>query len=230
VKLPIRAISDALAQLNVQRGEGDQLRLAVDGVHGLASEDTRLQELGCDFFISGCHKWLFGPRGTGILWAKAAAWKDAQPAIPHFGYHAFEVWEGNLPSYDFPMSQLMTPGGFHTFEYRWALSDAFRFHQSLDKAKVAARIHALNRQFKEGARSIRGVRLRTPMSEGLSSGINCFEVEGLTAEQVVERLGKRRLVASVTPYKTRYVRASFGILNSSEDVDTTLREVRALLG
>jgi hypothetical protein len=26
--------------------------------------------LGCDAFAAGTHKWLFGPRGTGFVWAK----------------------------------------------------------------------------------------------------------------------------------------------------------------
>ena len=36
----------------------------------------------------------------------------------------------------------MTPGGFHSFEHRWALADAFRFHAGIGKARIAKRIHA----------------------------------------------------------------------------------------
>ena len=48
----------------------DQYLLCVDGVHGFAAVDVDLPDLGCDFLAAGTHKWLFGPRGTGILWGR----------------------------------------------------------------------------------------------------------------------------------------------------------------
>ena len=33
-------------------------------------------------FVAGCHKWLWGPRGTGLVWAKPAAWERMSPVIP----------------------------------------------------------------------------------------------------------------------------------------------------
>src|SRR5229473_761559 len=73
VKLPIRAIADALKPINAGRDEQDRVLLCVDGVHGLGVDGTELPELGCDFFIAGCHKWMFGPRGTGLVWGKPSA-------------------------------------------------------------------------------------------------------------------------------------------------------------
>ena len=45
---------------------------------------------------------------------------------------------------------------------------------------------------------------------------------------MVKRLHARRILASVTPYATEYVRFSPGILNTPEEIDTVLREIRAL--
>ena len=59
VKLPIRRIADALRPLNRGRSEADRILLCVDGVHGFGIENVRLSALGCDFFASGCQKWLF---------------------------------------------------------------------------------------------------------------------------------------------------------------------------
>ena len=30
----------------------------------------------------------------------------------------------------------MTPGGYHSFEHRWALGEAFRFHLAIGKQRV----------------------------------------------------------------------------------------------
>jgi selenocysteine lyase/cysteine desulfurase len=75
---------------------------------------------------------------------------------------------------------------------------------------------------------MRRVRLRTPQSPGLSAGLVCFEVEGRDPAEVVSRLAAKRIVASVTPYATRYVRLGPGIVNTPEHVDAAVRAVRAL--
>lgn len=228
VKLPIRAMADALATINAHRAEADQLLLCVDGVHGLGVENVHMEDLGCDFFIAGCHKWIFGPRGTGLVWGHPRAWSVATATIPSFDQELTQMWRQRIPAKGIPMGRMMTPGGFHSFEHRWALSEAFQFHQQIGKARIAARIHALNHQLKEGLAEMAHVTLHTPRADDLSAGIVCFEVNGLSAEQVVTRLHTRGIVASVTPYATRYARLAPSLLTSPEEVNTTLREVENL--
>lgn len=228
LKLPIREMAEALARINAHRADADRALLCVDGVHGLGVEDIALPELDCDFFIAGCHKWLFGPRGTGLVWGHPRAWPIANPIIPTFHLDAYDIWMKDIPPKDLPKAALMTPGGFHSFEHRWALAEAFQFHEAIGKARVADRIHTLNDQLKEGLAALRHVTLRTPRSRDLAAGIVCFEVEGWTPERVVERLRHRRIIGSVTPYATKYVRLAPSLLTSPEEIDRTIAEIRAL--
>ena len=215
VKLPIRRIADALARLNRGRSEAERILLCVDGVHGFGIENVRLPALGCDFFAAGCHKWLFGPRGTGIVWGRPGAWQHVTHTIPSF------IDTGT------PGSE-MTPGGFHSFEHRWALAEAFRFHERIGRARIAARTHALNRQFKDGIATMRHVRPQTPRSASLSAGLVCFEVRGIPPQRVVDHLLERGIVATVTPYTPSYARVSPSILNTPAQIERTLRALRAL--
>ena len=59
LKLPLRAITDAVRRINAGRDEAGRVLVCVDGVHGFGIEDVVLSDLGCDFFMAGCHKWLF---------------------------------------------------------------------------------------------------------------------------------------------------------------------------
>lgn len=61
LKLPIRAIANAITEANKGRAESDRVLLVVDGVHGLGVEDENAADMGADFFIAGTHKWMFGP-------------------------------------------------------------------------------------------------------------------------------------------------------------------------
>ena len=62
VKIPVSKISWMIAKQNESRGK--KIIFCVDGVHGFGIENISMNELGCDFFAPGTHKWLFGPRGT----------------------------------------------------------------------------------------------------------------------------------------------------------------------
>jgi selenocysteine lyase/cysteine desulfurase len=228
VKLPIRDMADELARLNAQRDEMKRVILCVDGVHALGVEDFNLSDVGCDFFIAGTHKWMFGPRGTGLVWGHPRAWPIAHPIIPTFNTEAYEIWTGDLPGHEVPRSAVMTPGGFHSFEHRWALDAAFAFHQAIGKARVRDRIHALNSQLKEALSGMPHVTLHTPRTTNLSAGIVCFEVRGLAPEGVVQQLRRRGIVSSVTPYATHYARLAPGLLNNPEEVDRVIKAVHEL--
>ena len=183
-------------------------------MHGLGVENETVEHLGVDFFVAGCHKWLFGPRGTGLVWGRQAAWPVVRPTIPAFS--------GGSPARAF------TPGGFHSFEHRWALAEAFRFHGRIGKARVAARIHELNRRLKQGLAAMSHVTLLTPRSDALSAGIVVFSVDRLSPAAVIAALARRRIVATVTPYTPSYARLAPGLLNTPGEVDRVLAAVRAL--
>jgi isopenicillin-N epimerase len=215
VKLPIRRIADRLSALNSGRNERDRVLLCVDGVHGFGVENVTMASLGCDFFVAGCHKWLCGPRGTGLVWGRPDAWPLASPTIPSFT-NAGTPGSAN------------TPGGYHSFEHRWALAQGFAFQRWIGKGRVEARTHALNTRFKNGLAAMSHVRLYTPRAERLSAGIVCFDVRGLTPPEVVARLRARRIIATVTPYVPSYARVSPSILNTPGDVDRALAAIRSL--
>lgn len=229
MKLPVKEISFALNQINKNRNEEERILLCVDGVHGLGVENITLPELGCDFFIAGTHKWINAPRGTGLVWAKPDAWKYAHATIPTFNMEAYQIWMNARPPGELPPGAVMTPGGFHSFEHRWAVDKGFEFHKSIGKEKIQKRIHSLNTYLKEELLKINKVRLITPMSEKLSSGITCFEIEGMDPIAVVDSLWEKKIAASATPYKTRYVRLAPSLVTLEEDVDKALNAVRSIV-
>jgi isopenicillin-N epimerase len=215
LKIPVRRIADELARINALRTPTDRVLLCLDGVHGFGVEHVTMADLGCDFYMAGAHKWLFGPRGTGVLWGNPETQAAVTPTIPTFTRDG--TWGGR-----------MTPGGFKPFEHQWALAEAFRFHEEIGKDRVQERIRALARQCKEGLSRMDHVRLYTPLDERLSAGIVCFDVEGMRPAQVVSRLRDRRIIASTTPYTPSHARLTPGLLNTPEEIDYTLEAIHAL--
>jgi selenocysteine lyase/cysteine desulfurase len=219
----IQQISVLLSEINASRSEKHQILLAVDGLHGFGVEDFKVEELGRDFFIAGCHKWLFGPRGTGLIWGSEKGWEKIIPIATSFKAEAFWAWyKKTNPDEHCPKAWLCMPGGFQAYEHRWALSKAFDFHLFIGKKAISDRIYSLSSYCKERIDSIPHVRLCTPLENNLSSGMVCFDVEGQEPSLVVEKLLEKRIVSGQTPYRRSCCRFTPGIINKWSDLEIAL--------
>ena len=228
VKLPIRDLAAVVSEANRKRGESERILLVLDGVHGFGNQDESPAELGCDFFVAGTHKWIFAPRGTGIIWARAEAWTRLRPTIPTFSADApYEGWMDNKDPGP-TQASFISPGGFKAYEHQWAMPEAFAFHRSIGRKRVAERIAALSTQCKEGLARMSRIKLHTPRARELSAGINCFEVAGMDPATAVQKLLEQKVIASASPYKTSYVRLAPSLVNDEQQVDQALRAVAAL--
>src|SRR5438067_11360236 len=59
---PVKAVCD------MARAKG--IETIVDGAHSFAQFDFKQKDLGCDYFGTSLHKWLYAPKGTGLLYVK----------------------------------------------------------------------------------------------------------------------------------------------------------------
>lgn len=221
IRLPVREIAAAL-----RARAGAPVLLVVDGVHGLGAADETIATMGCDYFCAGTHKWMFGPRGTGLVWADAGNWARLRPTIPNFSeLESFEAWTQERAPSGPSNANRMSPGGFHAFEHQWATAAAFRMHRQMGRERVAARIRSLNDQLKAGLAQNRKVKLHTPSSGDLSAGLVAFEVEGVPPADVVRRLLEKRIIASTSPYAVTYARLAPSLVNTPEEVERAVRAV-----
>lgn len=226
IRLPIREISAAL-----RARSGAPVLLVVDGVHGLGCTDETVATMGADYFCAGTHKWMFAPRGTGLVWANADNWARLRPLVPSFSdLDAYTAWEQQKPVASPTNANRMSPGGFIAYDHQWATAAAFRMHRQMGKTRVAARIRELNDQCKVGLAENRRVKIHTPKSGDLSAGLVCFEVEGLKPTDVVKRLLARKIIASTSPYAITYARLAPSLMNTPEQVEQAVRAVREISG
>jgi isopenicillin-N epimerase len=227
VKLPVRALSRVVADVNRTRDEHDRVLLVLDGVHGFGNQEEAIADLGCDFVAAGTHKWIFAPRGTGIIWAPDKNWGLLRPTIPTFyGSEPFAAWEDDRPPKSPTQASWISPGGFKAYEHQWAMADAFEFHRRIGRKRIADRVASLNTLCKDGLARIPKVKLLTPRDSALSAGIICFEVEGQTPDETVHKLLERKVIASTSPYKVSHARLAPSLVNDEREVEAALRAVR----
>ncbi|MSO89019.1 MAG: aminotransferase class V-fold PLP-dependent enzyme [Rhodospirillaceae bacterium] len=78
--LPIKRI----AKLCAARG----VRLLVDGAHAPGMLTLDLPEIGAEWYVGNCHKWLCAPKGCGFLWARREAQASLKPLVISHGYRS----------------------------------------------------------------------------------------------------------------------------------------------
>jgi selenocysteine lyase/cysteine desulfurase len=162
-----------------------------------------------------------------VIWGSERGWQHCNAVIPSFS-QSYDVWLGGSTQDQVPIGEHMSPGGFHSFEHRWALPEAFKLHLQLGKADVQARIHQLNSQTKQGLANLAGVKLYTPMSPELSSGLVCFDYKQMSPEDVVKAMHKKGVIMSATPYRQSYARFAPSLVNNEQEIEQALATLNSV--
>ncbi|HEK0906511.1 TPA: aminotransferase class V-fold PLP-dependent enzyme [Pseudomonas putida] len=210
VKLPVGEIGELVRRHNRDRSEAERILYVVDGVHGFGVENQRFADFNCDYFIAGTHKWMFGPRGTGIICAASTGMDHLTPSVATF-------------SRDEDFATIMTPGGYHAFEHRWSLGEAFKLHLQLGKADVQTRIHQLNALLKERLLEDRRIELVTPRSAQFSAGFTFFRVPGKDPDAFAAKLIAGKVMCDAVERDVGpVIRLAPGLLNDEQQIDRVM--------
>ncbi|HWN44644.1 MAG TPA: aminotransferase class V-fold PLP-dependent enzyme [Thermoanaerobaculia bacterium] len=210
LKIPVRNIAKVVKAENACRHDpSERLLFSIDGVHGFGVEDSTFDALGCDLFIAGCHKWVFGPRGTAIICGRPEAWEQVVPIVATFSART----KGP--------GRLHTPGGVHAYEHTLSLATSFHFLSALGKPSVYKRVRQLVERLRAGLTQ-RGMLIETPAAAQLSSGIVCFRHPEEEPTVTVRRLTDNKIHITESPEDpsgARHARVSVAIFNNEEDID-----------
>ncbi|MFD2644988.1 aminotransferase class V-fold PLP-dependent enzyme [Pseudomonas japonica] len=210
VKLPVGEIGEIVRRHNRDRDEARRIIYVVDGVHGFGVDDMNFADFNCDYFISGTHKWMFGPRGTGIICAASEKLGPLTPTIATF-------------SQEEDFATIMTPGGYHAFEHRWAAGKAFELHLQLGKAEVQARIHQLNDRLKERLLEHKRIQLVTPRSAEFSAGFTFFRIQDRDPDAIAAYLVDNRVMSDAVDRDVGpVIRLAPSLLNDEQEIDRAM--------
>ena len=202
--------------------------LAVDGAQSAAALPFDLQDLGVDFYTCSGHKWILGPKRTGILYVAADKLPVLRPTtVGAYSDQAHDIRTGSLKFQD--SAQKYEFGTQNEALFR-GLGKAARFVQSIG----IDRIHSHNRDLAEtlvkGLAEIPRVKILSPEEEAWRSSIISFSAEGKSANEISTALNNKRIrVRVVNEGGLDGIRVSFHLYNHNGEVDQLLDALREIL-
>jgi len=168
--------------------------VCIDVIQGLGVVPVDLAACGVDFAMADGHKWLCGPEGQGVLYVAEPVRDRLRPLEPGWASVSHRTeWE-NL-GLDWDPSARRFEGGTPNAAGIVALGASIDLLLAAGVEAVWAHVQSLGDRLCRGLERIDGVRVLSDRGAGRSA-IVTFAVEGVAAEQVVDRLAAERFVCS----------------------------------
>jgi selenocysteine lyase/cysteine desulfurase len=215
----------AIGQLAASRG----ITFALDGAQSWVHFPFDVASSGAHYFAASGHKWLLGPKRTGILWVRRDRIAESTPTV----VGAYSESSSSLAD----RSLVLRPTA-QRFEYGtqndaliYGIEAAAQLIQEIGLEAVWAHNQGLAEQLVAGLVWIPGLRMLSPRNARDRSAIITFAINGRDNRQVTAELVRRRLrVRSVTEAGLDAVRASFHVCNDGDEVERLVAALRELTG
>src|SRR5467141_1200427 len=196
---PVKAVCD------MARAKG--IETIVDGAHSFAQFDFKQKDLGCDYFGTSLHKWLYAPKGTGLLYVKRDKIEKLWPLM------AAESKQGS----DIRKFEEI---GTHSAAPRLAIGESLLFHNGIGGKRKEARLRYLSRYWMNKLKDVPKVRFNTSFDPKQSCAIANVHIEGTTPDAVVKYLFDKHHIFAVP-----IVHEEFQGIRITTNVYTTLSEL-----
>ena len=184
------------------------LPVVVDGAHALAHFDFTLKELGCDYYATSLHKWLFAPHGTGLLYVRKSKIKDLWPLMA-----APEKSVDNIRKYE--------EIGTHPAANYLAIGEALTFHQGIGGQRKQKRLVFLRDYWADRLKRHDRIKLHTSQKPGFACGIANVQVEGIDTAKLNQWLWDKHRILTVGIKHAEFtgLRVSPSVYTSLEELD-----------
>ena len=206
-----------IAALARKRG----IYMHLDGAQTFGALDVNLQDIGCDSYSTSAHKWLMGPLEAGILYVRAERVGEVWPSIVTAGWSDQVTDARKLENY-----------GQQDDPRLAGLDAALDFTNLVGIKTIEARVRWLASYFKEQAKAIRGVELKTNLEADLSHGVVKLSTGEANVKKHYDTLWERnRLSIASTPHGNQHgLRFSAHIYNTKDDVDRAVKALKDVVG
>ncbi len=198
-------ITPVQAVCEMARAKG--IETIVDGAHSFAQFDFKHADLGCDYFGTSLHKWLYAPKGTGMLYVKRDKIEKIWPLMAAESKQASDI-------------RKFEEIGTHSAAPKLAIGEALLFHNGIGGKRKEARLRYLSRYWMIRLQDLANVRFHTSFDPAQSCAIANVQVTGIDPTPIGNYLFSKHRI-----FTTPIVHEEFQGLRITPNVYTTLGEL-----
>jgi selenocysteine lyase/cysteine desulfurase len=183
----------------------------IDGAQAVGAIPVDVKALGCHFYATTGHKWLNGPKGTGLLYISADADKDFDPMALQSGRQA--------------NSDAM---GINNIAGLYGLGAAIDYARAVGVERIEQHNMALCRELRDGLAGLPQIAFAGPADGPLASQLLTFSLSGVDAKKSRATLATRYRIHVRAVEQGSYtgLRASPHLFNNSDDGQALVRALR----
>src|SRR5712664_1708797 len=196
---PVKAVCE------LARARG--IETIVDGAHSFGQFDFKQKDLGCDYFGTSLHKWLFAPKGTGLLYVKRDKIEKLWPLM------AAETKQA-------PDIRKFEEIGTHSAAPKLAIGEALLFHNGIGGRRKEARLRYLSRYWMNRLKDAPKVRFNTSFDPAQSCAIANVNIEGTNPSAIGSYLLDKHRI-----FTTPIIHEEFKGIRITPNVYTTIGEL-----
>src|SRR5438128_2248435 len=173
---PVKAVCE------MARAKG--IETIVDGAHSFGQFDFKQKDLACDYFGTSLHKWLFAPKGTGLLFVKRDKIEKLWPLMAAESKQAPDI-------------RKFEEIGTHSAAPRLAIGEALLFSNGIGGKRKEARLRYLSRYWMNKLKDVPKIRFNTSFDPKQSCAIANVHIDGTNPEAVTKYLFDKHRIFTV---------------------------------
>ncbi|MGH9970379.1 MAG: aminotransferase class V-fold PLP-dependent enzyme [Pyrinomonadaceae bacterium] len=179
----------------------------VDGAHSFAQFQFQQKDLGCDYFGTSLHKWLYAPKGTGLLYVKREKIAKIWPLMAAESKQASDI-------------RKFEEIGTHSAAPKLAIGEAMLFHNGIGGKRKEARLRYLSRYWMNRLKDVPKVRFNTSFDDKQSCAIANVHIEGIDPSAIGSYLFDKHRI-----FTTPIIHEEFQGIRITPNVYTTFGEL-----
>lgn len=178
---PVRRIRDMAHRHGIE--------VIVDGAHSFAHLAETHQDVQADYYATSLHKWLFAPKGTGMLHIPQDKIEKIQPLMNG----NWNEWRHSMEKFEYVGTKSMAPF--------MAISEAVTFHNAIGSKRKEERLRYLTHYWAEQLQALPNIRLYTSLEDEASCGIATVGIEGIHPEPLTDYLWEEYRIQTSPRYR-----------------------------
>src|SRR5689334_16511164 len=201
---PVKQICD------LARAKG--IETIVDGAHSYAQFDFKQKDLGCDYFGTSLHKWLYAPKGTGLLYVKRDKIEKLWPLMAAESKQASDI-------------RKFEEIGTHSAAPKLAIGEAILFYNGIGAKRKEARLRFLSRYWMNRIKDVPKIQFNTSFDPNQSCAVANVNLEGIKPDDLAKYLFDKHHI-----YVVPIMHEEFKGIRITPNVYTTLGELDRFCG